>query len=233
MQYGNQYIEFCLESPESLFKNLTLKEKETLSQNHKLFHIKRGRFVFSEGDKVHGPVCLAAGKVKLYSEGVGGRKQILSMEKPGGIFGYRVLFGDNIWHMSGEAVEDSSICILEKGPLVKIMKKNADLSFRFSKLLSEEVQFSYNRIMSLTQKHVRGRVAESLLILRNKYGLEEDKKTISVNLSREDIASLSSMTTSNAIRTLSNLASEGIISLRGRRISLIDQTTLEHISELG
>jgi CRP-like cAMP-binding protein len=70
-------------------------------------------------------------------------------------------------------------------------------------------------------------------MLRNIYGLEEDRKTISIFLSREDIASLSSMTTSNAIRTLSNFASEGIISLKGRRISLNDQTALEHISELG
>jgi CRP-like cAMP-binding protein len=233
MQYSNKYIEFCLEAPNSIFKNLNLKEKESITQNHKLYHIKKGRSLFKEGEKAHGLICLASGKVKLYSEGVGGRKQILSMEKPSDIFGYRTLFGDSKWHMTGEAVEDSTICVLEKGPLVKIIKKNADLSFRFSKLLSEELHFANNRIISLTQKHVRGRVAESLLMLRNIYGQEEDKKAIAVYLSREDIASLSSMTTSNAIRTLSNLASEGIISLKGRRISLLDLTALEYISELG
>jgi CRP-like cAMP-binding protein len=52
-------------------------------------------------------------------------------------------------------------------------------------------------------------------------------------MSREDIANLSNMTTSNAIRTLSNLASEDIIEIAGRRISIIDASQLEHISELG
>ena len=41
------------------------------------------------------------------------------------------------------------------------------------------------------------------------------------------------MTTSNAIRTLSNLASEGIIEIKGRKISILENTNLEHISELG
>jgi CRP-like cAMP-binding protein len=52
-------------------------------------------------------------------------------------------------------------------------------------------------------------------------------------LSREDIASLSNMTTSNAIRTLSNLASEGVIGIQGKKIRILESVNLEHICELG
>jgi len=233
MEFNNQYIEFCLDAPASVFKVLGQKEKEIIVQNHKIYHIKRGRPVFREGDKPHGLLCLASGKVKLYREGVGGRNQILKMKKPLDIFGFTALFGDQVWYMSAEALEDSTVCVIEKSPLVRIMKKNADLSFLFTKLLSEELKFANNRIISLTQKHVRGRVAESILMLGDVYGFEEDGRTIGVLLSREDTANLSSMTTSNAIRTLSNFASEGIISLKGRRITLIDKAALKEISELG
>jgi CRP-like cAMP-binding protein len=208
MQFSNQYIELCLEDPASVFKGLGQKEKETIVQNHKIYHIKRGLPVIEEGEKPHGLICLASGKVKLYREGVGGRKQILIMKKPLDIFGFRALLGDQSWYMSAEALEDSTICVIEKNPLVRILKKNADLSFLFIKLLSEELQFSNNRIISLTQKHVRGRIAESILMLCDVYGYEDDGKTVSAYLSREDIANLSSMTTSNAIRTLSNFVSE-------------------------
>jgi len=57
--------------------------------------------------------------------------------------------------------------------------------------------------------------------------------TLQVSLPREDIASLSNMTTSNAIRTLSGLASEGIIEMKGRKIIIPDPKILEYISELG
>jgi CRP-like cAMP-binding protein len=87
--------------------------------------------------------------------------------------------------------------------------------------------------MSLTQKHIRGRLAESLLVLKETYGTENDGKTIRISLSREDIANLSNMTTSNAIRTLSSMATEDIIEMEGRRIRIKDLYELERISALG
>ena len=59
------------------------------------------------------------------------------------------------------------------------------------------------------------------------------EKQFSVSMSREDIAHLSNMTTSNAIRTLSTMASEEIIEITGRKISILDPDLLEHISEAG
>ena len=72
---------------------------------------------------------------------------------------------------------------------------------------------------------------ESLLILGRIYGFEGDGKTINASLSRNDIAHLSNMTTSNAIRTLSNLVSEGNISIKGRKITILDFENIERISE--
>ncbi len=233
MQYNNPYIELCLEGSSSVFKGLNQKDKEIIAQHHALYIIRKGDFLIKEGDKSHGLICLASGKVKVFKEGVGGREQILKMVRQQGFIGYRTLFSDQIWPFSAKAIEDSAICVFEKNFFVKILKKNVDLTLRFMKLLAEELSFSNNRIVSLTQKHIRGRLAESLLILRDTYGCEADGKTIRVSLSREDIASLSNMTTSNAIRTLSNLAAEGIIEIKGRKISLLDALIIEHISELG
>ena len=96
-----------------------------------------------------------------------------------------------------------------------------------------ELGFSNSRTVSLTQKHIRGRLAESLLVLRDTYGFETDGMTIRVYLSREDIANLSNMTTSNATRTLSTFASEDVISIEGRKIKILDPSRLERISSLG
>ena len=89
------------------------------------------------------------------------------------------------------------------------------------------------RTVNLTQKHIRGRLAESLLFLKDSYGLEEDGATLSIYLSREDLANLSNMTTSNAIRTLSTFVAERIIAIDGRKIKLIDEDKLKKISKMG
>ena len=64
-------------------------------------------------------------------------------------------------------------------------------------------------------------LAESLIFLVDSYGLEEDN-TINIYLARKDLANLSNMTTSNAIRTLSNFVAEKLIVLDGRKIKILD-----------
>jgi CRP-like cAMP-binding protein len=233
MQYLNPYIELCIEGSSSVFKGLNQKDKEILVNQHTMSIIKKGQFLFKEGEKPRGLICLASGKVKVFKEGVGGRIQILRMVRQQGFIGYKALFSDSPWSVSAIAIEDSAICIFEKNIFVAILKKNPDLSIKLIKVIADELWFSNNRIVSLTQKHIRGRLAESLLVLRDTYGFEADGKTIRVLMPREDIANLSNMTTSNAIRTLSNMAHEGIIEISGKRISILDGKQLELISELG
>jgi CRP-like cAMP-binding protein len=233
MVYKNQYIEQCLEGTHSLMKELNQKEKEALIQHHTYAQYKKGELLVKDGEKPYGLICLASGKVKVFKEGVGGREQILRMVRPQGFIGYSAIFADSPYYASAIAIEDSTVCIFEKDCFIRLVRKNPDLSMKLMKELAEELGFSNNRTVSLTQKHIRGRLAESLLVLRDTYGLENDGKTIRVYLSREDIANLSNMTTSNAIRTLSTLASEEIISIEGRKIMILDCHRLERISDLG
>ena len=217
----------------SVFSVLNKEEKEQLKKNSTCTYYKKGDIIYKEGDKPNGLICLSKGKVKIYKEGVGGREQIVRMAKPVGFIGYRALFAEQNYLASAEAIEDSVICTIEKDTLYKILQSNSDLSFNIIRSLASELGFSNNRTVTLTQKHIRGRLAESLLFLKDTYGFEEDGATIKVYLSREDIANLSNITTSNAIRILSTFKSKKIIALDGRKIKVLDLNTLEKVSELG
>ena len=217
----------------SVFSVLNTDEKELLKRNSTCTQYKKNDSIYKEGDKPSGLICLSKGKVKIFKEGVGGREQIVRMAKPVGFIGYRAIFAEQNYLASAEAIEDCVICTIEKEALFKILNSNTDLAFSIIRSLASELGFSNNRTVTLTQKHIRGRLAESLVFLKDTYGLEEDEATIKVYLSREDIANLSNMTTSNAIRTLSTFASEDIISLDGRKIKILDLKGLERISELG
>lgn len=231
--YKNHYIESCIVSSGSVFRNLSKAEQSILIQNHSYSHYRKGELIFREGEKPPGLLSLANGKVKVYKEGVGGREQILRMVRPAGLLGFRALFAGMNYSASAIALEDSTICIIEKDSFYKLVKGNPELSFKLIKMVSVELGFSNSRTVSLTQKHIRGRLAESLIVLKDTYGYESDGRTIKVYLSREDIANLSNMTTSNAIRTLSTFSNESVISLDGRKIRILDPLRLERISTLG
>ena len=118
--------------------------------------------------------------------------------------------------------------------LVKdLVSHNIKLAWFFIEELSHNLGGSDARIVNLTQKHIRGRLAEALIVLRENYGYEDDNATIKIYMSREDIANLSNMTTSNAIRTLSAFTTEKIITVDGRRIKILDYNTLKKISKFG
>ena len=120
-----------------------------------------------------------------------------------------------------------------RSQIIRVVKANAELALFFIRQLSIDLGISDERTVNLTQKHIRGRLAESLLFLKETYGLEEDESTLSIYLSREDLANLSNMTTSNAIRTLSNFATEKLITIDGRKIKIIDEEKLKKISKIG
>jgi len=233
MVYKNPYVEICLEGASSVFKGLSQEEKEILDQHHQALNFRKGETIINAWTRPKGLICLVSGKAKMFRTGAGNREQIIKMLRPHNYLAYRSLFSENPFPFSVKAVEDSAIVIFEKHAMSGILKKNAELAIRFIKVISEDLLYSNNRLISLTQKHVRGRIAESLLLLRDTYGTEADGSTLRVLLSREDLAHLSNMTTSNAIRTLSVLVSEKILGIEGRKIMILDQAKLEAISESG
>ncbi len=225
--------ENCLNDPNSIFSVLSDEEREYLLKYHSCVHHRKGSIIYSEGDKPTGLLYLTNGKVKIFKEGIGGRDQIVRLAKPLGFIGYRALFADENYSASAVALEESDICNLERNVLFSVLGNNSALSFKLMQSMAQELGLSNTRTVSLTQKHIRGRLAESLFFLINTYGFDVDQQTIKVYLSREDIANLSNMTTSNAIRTLSMFASEGVIKLNGRKIEVLDLAQLKRISEMG
>jgi CRP-like cAMP-binding protein len=226
------YLEI-LKNKNSVFSDLSDTDKETLFNHHSCNRYKKGEIIFKEGNRPSALICLVEGKVKIFKEGVGGREQIVRLAKPGGFIGYRALFAKENYLASAIAIEESIVCSIDKEDLYHIMESNVQICLKILQMTATELGMSNTRTVSLTQKHIRGRLAESLLFLIETYGFEDDNSTIKAYLSREDIANLSNMTTSNAIRTLSTFASEKVISLDGRRIKILNLPKLRKISELG
>ena len=221
------------ENPKSIFSTLTPEEKDDLQNHLSLAYYKKNEFIFKEGERPTALLFLVDGKVIIYKEGVGGREQIIRMTKPLGLIGYRALLAEELHIGSAITLEDSTVCSISPEYFHNKLLRNPNFSYKVIQKLARELGFSNMRTVTLTQKHIRGRLAESLLLLKEKYGWENDGATLKVYLSREDIANLSNMTTSNAIRTLSTFSGEKVIAIDGRKIRILDIHRLEKISKLG
>ena len=212
---------------------LNENQRSLFLESIKVQYLRKNELVYKDGDMPRDMICVISGKLKIFKEGVSGRSQLIRVLKPVTFTGHRAFFAGELYHTSAMALEPTIIARIPLTLLSSIIQKNAALGWFFIQELSKRLGTANERTVNLTQKHVRGRLAEALLFLRDAYGLEEDGCTLSIYLSREDMANMSNMTTSNAIRTLSTFAQEKIIAIDGRKIKLIDTETLERISRFG
>lgn len=220
------------ESLSVLWEPLSEIQRRFLLDNIDIRIYKKNEEIYKEGGYPKFLMCLLEGKVKVYKDGNGGR-QIVRIIGERGFFAYRAAFVDENYLTGASAFEPSVVCCIPFDVIKKLIIENSTLGIYFIKQLSLLLGEADTLTVNLTQKHIRGRLAESLIALEEKYGLRADGTTLNVKMSREDMANMSNMTTSNVIRTLSAFASEGLIAIDGRKIQIVEEEQLRLISERG
>jgi len=217
----------------SLWASLSEEERVRVSEHVEIVHYEKNEIIHCDGDESQYVWVLLRGKVRIYKEGIGQRQQIIRLLKPFDIFGYRACIANEPYNSSASAFEDSVVYRLEREYFTQLVRSNGTFCYEVMLTMAKDLAISEIQTVNLTQKHIRGRLAESLLLLLKNYGFERDGQTIAMLLPREDLANMSNMTTSNAIRTLSQFAQERIIAIDGRHVKILDVKTLEKISRMG
>ena len=212
---------------------LTESEREWLSERVNVIQLAKNTIIHSEGDKAEHMWTLATGKVRIYKEGVGQRAQIIRLLKAQDLFGFRAVIAGDTYTSYASAFEPCKIFQVEATDFMYLLRKNNRFCFEVMTALARDLAVSEIQTVNLTQKHIRGRLAEALLTIRRNYGLDEDGVTLALRISREDLANMSNMTTSNAIRTLSQFAQEDLIAVDGRHIRILDEDALKKVSRIG
>lgn len=216
-----------------LFTVLTEEELSYLESQAQVVRYSRNEIIYREEDIPTYVMMLAMGKVRIYKEGIGQRPQIIRLLKPYDLFAYRAILANEGYNTCSSALEECIVIRISKDAFMNILQRNNSFCLSMMALMAQNLAYSELQTVNLTQKHIRGRLAESILALKGKYGIDDDGVTISMYMSREDLANMSNMTTSNAIRTLSQFAAEGIIALDGRKIKLLNEDALTRISRIG
>lgn len=208
-------------------------EKRRIIDNFVIHNFKKNQIIYAEKEEPEYLWCLLKGKVKIFKDGIGGRCQILRLIRSVQYFGYRAYFANEPYVSSAAAFEASTLGSIPMSLVSELIQNNIKLAWFFIHELSRNLGGSDTKIVNLTQKHIRGRLAEALMVLKDNYGYEDDNSTLKIYMAREDLANLSNMTTSNAIRTLSGFVAEKLITVDGRRIKIINEQMLRKISKFG
>ena len=114
----------CHKRNHSLLNDLSHEELVQLNSNKYRVNYKAGETICKLGTKPLGLICLYEGKVKITRTGSNGNEQIVSLKKPVDFIGFRTLMRENTFMTSAVAIENSSVCIVDKNDFFNIIKNN-------------------------------------------------------------------------------------------------------------
>jgi CRP/FNR family transcriptional regulator len=193
-----------------------------IDANRKNLHFKKGELIFSEGDEVSGIYFVYNGKVKVHKQWGTEKELIIRFARKGDIFGHRGLgYEKTIYPISATALEPVNLCFIDLDFFRTTLKVNYDFIYQLLLFFADELQESEKKMRNLAHMQVKGRIAQALLSLQDKFGTTRDG-FIDVTLSRQDLASFAGTTYETVFRIINEFEQEEIILLNGKNISLID-----------
>lgn len=222
----------CKQNSKSIFCALKADELEIVNQAKRCRVYQKGEVIFQEGAGPKGIYCIESGKVKVTQLGLDGKDQILHLAKDGDVMGYRATLSGDLFSCSATAIEKSNICFVPKDVFINLVGSNSKLALEIIHLFSSELKKIETNLTKITQRPVKERIAQSLLLLKNKYGLEVDGSTINITVKREEIANLAGTTRETATRVLYHFQDEKIIELIGKKIKILNLQLLVEESNI-
>ena len=209
------------------FCRLCLKEwLPAIDVNRKNFQLKKGETLFSEGDKVTGIYFVFSGKVKVHKKW-GEKELIVRFANQGAIVGHRGLGTSLVYPVSATAIEPVTVCFIDLDFFLATLKVNHDFTYQLMMFFADELQVSERKMRNLAHMSVKGRVAQALLTLRDRFGVTNEGY-IDINLSRQDLASFAGTTYETVFRIMNEFTQDDIVSVAGKNIVIknADKLTL-------
>lgn len=188
---------------------------------------KKGEVLFSEGSYPKALYVVYKGIVKIHKYGINGKEQITRLASAGDLIGYRSLLNNESYTASATAIEETKLFKIPSEAFFNLLKENPDFSMKVIQMLANDLRQSEKQVVNMAQKSVREKIAEALLLLSNKFGVNENTNALNSILTRKEIGDIAGVTTESAIRTISDFNKEEIIGIEGKRIFIKDLTKLE------
>ncbi len=180
---------------------------------------KRGESVFFEGDPGAGFYMVATGKVKIFKVSSSGKEQILHIFGPGEPFGEVPVFHGHPFPANATALEKTRLIFFPRKAFVELVYAMPSLVMNMLAVLSMRLRRFATQIENLSLKEVPERLAGYLLYLAEEQG---NRTTVELQISKGQLASLLGTIPETLSRIFSKMSDEGLISVEGKRISLLD-----------
>ena len=212
------------------FSMLSDLELQLVNSKRVVLNYRKGEIVGKQGAFVTHILFVQKGLVKIYKELSGNNNLILNFYPAGQLIGLPSVFSSDILHYSVAAIEDSVICAIDKSIIETLILENGNFAASIIKSLNACTNYHFDKIYSLTQKQMNGRLAEAILFLAENIFKSD---AFNNSLTRKDLAEFTGMSVMSVVRGIKDFKASDIIDDKSGTIKILNKPKLEHISVTG
>ena len=192
--------------------------------------VGKNETIFEESDPAKFFFVLKTGTVKLYKTSQEGREFIIKIMGPGDYFCCAPLCAGGNYMVRGIALEDSSLIVIPSQTFMAVLRNTVnETGWRIISGLCKRIHYLSGLLEDLAFKDVEKRVMTTLLTLSGQIPQEDD--FISLQLSHQDVASMTGTVREVVSRTMSKLKKEGVITQTSGKGFTVDRGRLSKLMD--
>ena len=199
-----------------------------ISRSHQV--ASRRRTIYRDDDLSNSIAVICQGWACAYISLPNGRRQTLSFLLPGDITSAAAVFRERPG-VSIEAVTDLHYCMIDKVELRSLLSRNQHVFDEFSRIWAEREDEIGKLATSLGHKTAEQRIAQLILGLMKRQSARNGVHNgcFEFPLRQQHIADATGLTVVHVNRVVGGMRRLGIIEIKGRTLTVLNQAKLEQI----
>ncbi len=187
---------------------------DTAGLSRTIAEYSKSAVIFSQGDPATEVMYLQRGRVKISVLSKTGKEAIVAMLSSGEFFGEGCLAGQPRRMASATAMGATTVLVVEKAHMVKMLHEEPELSDRFRiHMLARNIRIEEDLVDQLFNSSEK-RLARTLLLMA-RYGQEDTPQQVAHHLSQEMLAEMVGTTRSRVNFFMNKFRDLGFIEYNG------------------
>ena len=211
------------------FSMLNDNQLKLVKANSVILNYTKGETICKQGAFASNVYFVEDGFMKAYKEYKDGYL-IMRFVQKGEAIGLSSVYNKGVFLYTVASVGTSNVLSVTADVVKQLIRQNPDFAEKVITYLNKITCEEHERVISLTQKQLNGRIADAILHFANNIYKSDE---FNMQITRRDVADFCAMSTESAIRIFKELDSDKIIKIDGKNLRIISKQLLENLSEFG
>jgi CRP/FNR family transcriptional regulator, anaerobic regulatory protein len=188
-------------------------------------HLAPNEALFTVGQAATSVHNMTAGVARLYKLLPDGRRQVIGFALPGDFLG---TMPSDRYSFSADAIEAVSVCRFPAEAFAQFIEHRPHFLLRINEFAARELMLAQEQMLLLGRRTAEEKVAAFLIGWRKRLAhIGDERQSITLPMSRQDIADYLGLTIETVSRTLTRFEREKMLIIVAGGVRLLDQGRAE------